>query len=154
MPPQMPQLVVVLSGASQPVATLLSQLPNPLVQAIEHAPRLHEGVPLVLLQALPQTPQLPALVCVFVSHPLAAVPSQLPKPVVQDESVHVPVAQDGLAFEKLQGTPHPPQFVKLLSCVSQPLPELPSQSPKPAVQLEIPQTPFTQLGVPPAAEQT
>jgi hypothetical protein len=38
--------------------------------------------------------------------------------------------------------------------VSQPLPELPSQSPRPALHEETPHTPPTQFGVPPDAEQT
>jgi hypothetical protein len=48
-----------------------------------------------------------------------------------------------------------PQFWRLLvRLVSQPLPESPSQSPRPALQLEMPQTPPTQFAVPPVEGHT
>jgi len=50
-----------------------------------------------------------------------------------------------------------PQFLQLVTSdvrsVSQPLLDRPSQSPRPAAQFEIPHTPATQFGVPPAALQ-
>ena len=76
--PHAPQLVVVLSGASQPLLTSVSQLPHPALHAIEHVLSVHDGTPLVLLQALPHVPQLPTFVCVLTSQPLASVASQLP----------------------------------------------------------------------------
>jgi hypothetical protein len=41
------------------------------------------AVALASEQELPQLPQLAVLVCVFVSQPLAALPSQLPNPARQ-----------------------------------------------------------------------
>jgi len=94
--PQFPELVPVL--VSQPFATLPSQLPNPAVHAIEHAPALHDGVPLALEHAAPQVPQFPVLVFVLVSQPFPLLPSQLPNPALHPTSWHVPVEQDAVAF--------------------------------------------------------
>lgn len=47
----------VLRFTSQPFATLLSQLENPLLQAMAQAPAAQEAVPLVELQVPPQPPQ-------------------------------------------------------------------------------------------------
>jgi hypothetical protein len=54
----------------------------------------------------------------------------------------------------LHAVPQAPQLVALVRGASQPSPGSPLQSPKPAAQLATPQTPPTQFGVPPAAEQT
>jgi hypothetical protein len=55
----------------------------------------------------------------------------------------------------LQTLPHVPQFETLfVRFVSQPLAPLPSQSPKPALQLDTPHTPPTQFGVPPPVGHT
>jgi hypothetical protein len=152
--PQVPQFAVVFSAASQPLATLASQLPKPELQVIEQAPSEQPAVPLTVLHAAPQAPQCAVLVCVLISQPSPDSPLQLPKPELQVPSVQVPVAQDSDAFARSQSVPQPPQLLRLVSIVSQPLPELPSQSPRPALQLEMPQVPFTQFGVPPVAEQT
>ena len=74
--PQAPQLVVVLSWVSQPLAGLLSQSPKPVLQA----PRVQ--VPVAQLAAalgkLQATLQAPQSVVVFVgrSQPLPGSPSQ------------------------------------------------------------------------------
>ena len=70
------------------------------------------------------------------------------KPVLQVVSVHVPVAHDSLAFARLHGTPQPPQLVRVLSGVSQPLPGTSSQSSQPLSQVVTWQVPVAQLGVP------
>jgi len=75
--PQPPQFIVVVRLVSQPSTTLELQLPNPALQITEHAPRAHTGVPFAPPHVVPQLPQLLRLVCVLVSHPFAALPSQL-----------------------------------------------------------------------------
>jgi hypothetical protein len=73
-----PQFVSVLSCASQPlVCALPSQLPQPLLHAIEQVPAVQLGVPLALLQTVPQLPQLETVVTT-VSQPLFVLLSQLP----------------------------------------------------------------------------
>jgi hypothetical protein len=154
--PQEPQSArVVLRFTSQPVDASPSQLPNPELQAIEHEPRAQLGVPFVELQAAPHDPQLPALVSVLVSQPFVALASQLPNPVLHVPSVHVPETHDAFAFARLHTAPQAPQLVRLVFVfVSQPLPGRPSQSPRPALQTLMPQTPLTQFAVPPVLGQT
>ena len=101
--PQVPQFAsVVFRLVSQPVEASPSQLPNPLLQAIEHDPSEQPGVPLVPLQTAPQEPQFPTLVSVFVSQPVDPMRSQLPNPAEQVPSVQLPLTHDSVAFAKLQ----------------------------------------------------
>jgi hypothetical protein len=65
-------------------------------------------------------PQCDVLVLVLVSQPFASIPSQLPKPVLHIEIVHVPVEQVAVAFDLVHVTPHAPQFVVVRMLVSQP----------------------------------
>jgi hypothetical protein len=53
---------------------------------------------------------------------------------LQDPIWHVPVEQVAVAFAREQVTPQPPQFVSVVSGVSQPLEVFSSQSPKPEPQ--------------------
>jgi hypothetical protein len=99
---QLPQALVVFKLASQPFATLPSQLPQPALQVIEQAPSVQEALPFTPLQALPQVPQLEMLVCVLVSHPFELMPSQLPQPALHVPSAQVPLAHDSLAFARSQ----------------------------------------------------
>src|SRR5438045_3572886 len=83
--PQVPQLAsVALRSVSQPLATLLSQLPKPALQAIWQAPATQLAAPFAVEQALPQAPQLVTLVLVLVSQPLVTSPSQSPNPAVHE----------------------------------------------------------------------
>ena len=82
-----------------------------------------------------------------VSQP-ACMLEQSRKPVLQVVSVQVPVAHDSLAFARLHGTPQPPQLVRVLSGISQPLPGVSSQSSQPLSQVVTWQVPVAQLGVP------
>jgi hypothetical protein len=152
---QVPQCATVLSEASQPLPTLLSQLPYPALQAIEQVAAEHVGVPLTVLHATPQSPQFSALVFRSISQPLVrALPSQLPHPELHAME-QLPVAHAAVPWLVLHAAPQDPQLATLvLRLVSQPLPELPSQSPCGDVHEATPQTPPTQFGVPPAAEQT
>ena len=74
--PQPPQLALVVSGVSQPLALLPSQLPVPDEQvggAVTHEP-LEQTLPLG--HALPHAPQCSSSVLMFRSQPLAWSPSQ------------------------------------------------------------------------------
>jgi len=83
---------------------------------------VHVGAALAAAgHALPHAPQCAAEVCVFVSQPFAAFPSQLPYPEVQASphalAMHVPVAFAPLG----QTLPHCPQLAGSAdSKVSQP----------------------------------
>ena len=66
-------------GVSHPLSCAFpSQFPQFVLHAIEHAPSEHDGVPFVLLHAVPQLPQWLALVWVLTSQPFASVLSQFP----------------------------------------------------------------------------
>jgi len=67
---------LVLMSTSQPLAALLSQLPNPEAHAMAHAPLAQLGVPLALLQAAPQALQLSGSLLTSISHPFEALLSQ------------------------------------------------------------------------------
>jgi hypothetical protein len=75
-------------------------------------------------------------------------------PVRSHVVLHVPALQ--VAVPPLAGhtLPHVPQFATVFRLVSQPLFGFPSQFPKPALQLAMPQLPATHCGVPLAAVQT
>jgi hypothetical protein len=148
MLPQVPQLAVVVRLVSQPSLALALQLPHPLLQEMEQALSAHAGVPLVELQTVPHAPQLLMSLVRFFSQPLLAFPSQLPYPELQAPNVQVPPGHDSAALARSQSCPHAPQFETVFRGVSHPLPELPSQSPKPGLQFEQPQVPPTQFGVP------
>jgi len=89
-------------------------------------------------------------VFVLISQPLAALPSQLPKPALH-VIPQVPAGQVAVPLVVLQTVLQDPQCSGLLRLVSQPLAGLLSQSPKPEAQA-IPQLPAVQVGVPPAVE--
>jgi hypothetical protein len=126
-------LLVVL--VSQPFAGFPSQLPKPPLQLWTwQLPPPHVATPFATAHALPHAPQWVVLLSA-VSQPLAMLPSQLPKPVVQPASAHIPALQDALPLAKEHALPHIPQCVVLLSEVSQPLAMLPSQSPKPLLHV-------------------
>jgi len=64
---------------------------------------------------------------------LAALPSQLPKPAMQEVMEHAPAEQTEVALGRVHELPQAPQLVALLRrSVSQPLLAAPSQLPKPA----------------------
>jgi hypothetical protein len=154
--PQAPQFDVdVFVLTSQPVDARPSQFPNPVLHAMVQAPSEQPGEPFVPLHTVPQAPQFETFVSVLVSQPLFELPSQFPNPALQVPSVQFPLTQDSLALARLHTAPQAPQLARLVFVfVSQPLLELPSQSPRPGLQVETPQTPPTQFGVPPDAGQT
>ena len=83
------------------------------------------------------TPQLPQAVALLrsASHPLREMLSQLAKPLLQAPNWQEPAEQTPLALGKLQLVPQAPQLaLSVAKFVSQPLPTLASQLPKPALQ--------------------
>jgi hypothetical protein len=70
---------------------------------------------------LPQVPQLFASLVVLISQPLAGLPSQSMKPVLQDLMAQFDALHVGVAFAKLHAVPQPPQlFTSLVVLISQP----------------------------------
>jgi hypothetical protein len=101
------------------------------------------------VQRRPQAPQWLLSEARLVSQPLLALPSQLPKPELQVPKVHVPPTQEALALGKTQRLPQLPQWLMLLRwSTSQPLLTLPSQLPKPVLQVIDTHTPPAQVGIP------
>ena len=146
--PQAPQLKLVLSGVSHPLAALPSQFDQPALQvSSSQVPVEQLAAALARLQEVPQVPQL-ARVVVGVSQPLPRSPSQSAEPVLQEIVSHVPDAQDSLAFGRSQVTPQAPQLVRLVSGVSQPLASTPSQLENPALQLVVVHVPDVQVAAP------
>lgn len=120
-----PQLAVVLSWVSQPLAVV--QSPKPVLQApIVHTPvLLHVAAALAKLHAMLQPPQSVSVV-VERSQPLPGRPSQSAKPalhavMLQPEPVHVAMATLGKVVQLLF-MPQPPQVSGALMLASQPLP--------------------------------
>jgi hypothetical protein len=74
----MPQLAVVVSGASQPLNGFPSQLPKPALHASWHTPATQVAVAFALPQTMPHAPQLPTSPSTEVSHPFAGLLSQSP----------------------------------------------------------------------------
>jgi hypothetical protein len=135
---QLPHVVSRLRSASHPsesVPLQLSQLGASQL-AIMHEPLPQVAVACARLQAVPQPPQL-ASVLSGVSQPFGCPPLQSPNPGVHIVIRQTPVAQLSLAFARLHDVPQPPQLVRLLSWVSQPLASPPLQSPQPPLQLWI-----------------
>ena len=94
-----------------------------------HAPAAQPAVALASAHAAPQRPQLDGVVLRLVSQPLAALPSQSPKPAVQ-VTPHAPAAQVAVPLVASHALPQRPQFATVVArLVSQPLAGLPSQSP-------------------------
>jgi hypothetical protein len=127
--PQPPQAFTLLVVAvSQPLATLLSQLPKPAAHMIEQEPLEHEAAPFCELHALPHPPQWAVLTAVLTSQPFTLLPSQSENVPLHETSSHVPVAHEAVAFGRAQATPHAPQLVRVFRLVSQPFAYWPSQS--------------------------
>jgi hypothetical protein len=146
--PQAPQLVALVRvSTSQPLLLLLSQLAKPSLQRRPQVPIAQAAAALAPpAQTVPQAPQLAAEVAVSTSQPLAALLSQLAKPVLQVATAQAPIAQLDVALARAQARPQAPQWETLPARLdSQPLPGLPSQSPKPPAQLATPHAPPEQV---------
>jgi hypothetical protein len=117
----------------------------PAGQRSVHAPIAHTRP---AAQALPQAPQWALAPARLTSQPLAASPSQSPKPAAQRSTRHAPPAQVAVALGRAQPRPHMPQWAAVTRVsTSQPLAASPSQSPKPAAHAATPQTPPTQAAI-------
>jgi hypothetical protein len=117
-----------------------------VVQVGEHTLPLHNVLPWAFVQAFPQAPQFVVEVCVFVSHPLFGLPSQLENPVVQ-VGTHTPVVHTVVPLPLVHAVAQAPQLVVVFSGVSHPLPTFESQLPNPRLQA-IEHVLFAQVGVP------
>jgi hypothetical protein len=92
-------------------------------------------VPCALVQVVPQAPQLVTVEFRFVSQPLAALPSQLPKPELH-VGTQLPAVHVVEPFAFVQAVPQAPQFaVEVFRFASQPVEARPSQLPKPVLQV-------------------
>jgi hypothetical protein len=150
--PQPPQSVSVVSGRSQPLPLAPSQFPKPgsHVPSVQ-APLAHDSVAFVRSHGALQAPQS---VSVFTgrSQPLLLTMSQLAKSGSHVVIEHVPLAHDSLALTRPHVTPQPPQSARLFSCVSQPLPVVPSQLPQPGSHVVRTHAPL--MHVSPARERS
>jgi hypothetical protein len=118
-----------------------------VAHVIVHTPSEQVGVAFVPPHTAPHAPQWLRLVCVFVSHPLAALPSQFAHPALHT-GVHTPATHEVVPCAFVHALPQAPQSVAVVSrFVPHPLFRLPSQSPQPAVHTGA-QTPATQEVVP------
>jgi hypothetical protein len=142
--PQAPQwLGVLVVLTSQPLAALPSQSANPAAQVKPQRPAAQAGVALSApMHTVPQAPQWETLVPVLVSQPLAALPSQSPKPAAHIATAHWPIVQAAVALARSHRVVHAPQrLVSVLRLTSQPLRGSLSQSAKGAVQRPTAHTP-------------
>src|SRR4051794_36445934 len=98
--PQPPQLLTsVAVPTSQPLATIMSQLAKPMVQAaMPQAPLVQLLVALASPQALPQPPQLVMSFCELTSQPLGVIPSQLRNPALHGPMAQAPMVHTGVAL--------------------------------------------------------
>jgi hypothetical protein len=143
--PQAPQLLTsVLVFVSQPFVAFPSQSAKGAMQTKPQVPPLQVVVAFARVgQTVPQAPQLVTSVFVFVSQPLAARLSQLPKPELHVSITQRPLAQCAAATlgSAVQSVAQVPQCSALVCrFVSQPSsPDVsvtgPSQLAKPALQV-------------------
>jgi hypothetical protein len=147
--PQLPALVPRF--VSHPLSTFPSQSPYPAAQAILHPPSTQLAVPFFVEHTFPHAPQFAASLPSAFSHPLAALPSQLPKPALHaiwhadDTQLAVPLIDE-------HTLPHAPQL--LADCVrstSHPFCACPSQLPCPTEHTVV-HAPATHVPVPPTDE--
>lgn len=150
-PPQCAVLAVVF--VSQPLPRSVSQSPKPAPQVKPHTPPVQPTEALARAgHTVPHPPQCAVLVRVSVSQPVPSIPSQLPKPV-RHAKPQVPEAHVAEAFVRSGHTDRQALQCDVLvrRSVSQPLPGIPSQSPRPVVQVEL-HVPPVHVGVAPDTE--
>ena len=128
---------MVPSCVSQPALAVQSPQPTSQGPDCVQLPVLHASPACGMSQDMPQPPQWARLVLVLTSQPFAVGVSlsQFAKFALQLMIAQLPVAQVAVALALLHDAPQAPQFVSELSCVSQPLSLLPSQSPQPIAQV-------------------
>lgn len=106
-PPQLLSSSVVL--ISQPLLASLSQLAKPVLHEIPQLPPEQLAVPLVLLHAFLQAPQLERSVVTSASQPVPTFASQSRNVEVQAAIEQTEFWQLPVAFFGAQGLPQPPQ---------------------------------------------
>jgi hypothetical protein len=151
------QKAVALAGRAQrlpqaaQLSGSLSRLRHAPVQSVSPAEQVATQAPLVHVwpapQRTPQPPQLVLSVRRFTSQPSVGELLQSEKPGVHMVSAQPETTHAAAALAKLQRTPQPPQLVIESSWVSQPLLALPSQLPKPVLQV-MPHAPLAQNAEP------
>jgi hypothetical protein len=120
--PHAPQCSAVLSGVSQPLAALPSQLPKPESQLPSwHCPELQLALAWAGAQVWLQLPQSFA-VRVERSQPSAGSPLQSAKPGAQRRLLHTPAAQSAplTLAKRMQLLPQAPQLPGAFRSASQP----------------------------------
>jgi hypothetical protein len=118
--PQERQLLIVPSGASQPVPGFMSQLPKPVVHAPSvQVPVEHDSAAFTRSQSTSQSPQSVS-VRMLRSQPFPRFPSQLFQPASHTGWQPVVGLHDVVAWVVMHTSPHPRQSVSVPSCVSQP----------------------------------
>jgi hypothetical protein len=128
--PQWARVVRVL--VSHPLAALPSQSAKPVRHEKPHAPAAQVASALAGAgHTVPHAPQWAGVVRVLVSHPLAGLASQLPKPLAHTPTSHAPMRHTGEALSTAgHAPPHAPQWVtSFWRLVSQPSPIARLQSP-------------------------
>ncbi len=151
--PHAVQLLSESRGVSHPLPSEPSQLPYPGLQLmIAQLPVAHVAVALARPQAFRQVPQFVSVVT-GVSQPLASTPSQSANPGLHVAIAQVPVPQVAVALARTQETLQPPQFVSVVSEVSQPFMSIPSQSARLALHMPIRHVPPVQTELAPVRVQ-
>jgi hypothetical protein len=137
------------SGVSQPFVAFASQLPYPKPHVKPHVPAVHVGDALARAgHAPPQTLQWSGFVCRLTSQPSNAEPLQLPKPIVQAASEHIPLEQTLVALGALHTFPQLPQFMaSFATTASHPSRLEPLQFAKPASHVPITHVPVEQFAI-------
>jgi len=142
--PQCPVLTDV--SISQPLTAAPSQSRNVPVHVNPHVPAAHVDVALARVgHAVPHAPQCAAVLVVFVSQPVVALPSQSPQPT-EHVNPHVPAVHPIVALLRAGHTlPHAPQFdVLARRSLSHPSAALALQSENPALHVN-PHVPAAQM---------
>jgi hypothetical protein len=113
-----------------------------------HIPLVHDGMSLLVLQTLPQAPQLFGSLPIEVSQFVPGCPGQCANPMLQLPMAHMPLAQAGDPFIVVQVRPHIPQLAGVV-CVLVSQPSLGSllQSPNPFAHAVITHCPAVQVSV-------
>ena len=127
---------------SQPSAAPFLQSAQPALHAATlHVPFTQLPAAFGVPHALPQLPQLLGSPSVFVSQPLAALPSQSTQPASHAAIAHCAATQLVVACGSAQACPHAPQFAaSTASATSQPSVASRSQSAWPGAHA-MPHTP-------------
>jgi hypothetical protein len=152
-PPQFATLVLVLVSQSVP---FWSQSAHGAVHTLTlHTWLTHLALALPIVQIVPQPPQLPASLPMFVSQPLATLPSQSAQPASHLPTLHADATHEGVACGTTQAEPQPPQLSTLVVVsVGQVPSAFGSQSPSPGRQLLTPHNPFVHVAEPSVVSHT